>query len=475
MAKRYTIVKIMFYLVIILTVYPVIASALGLTVNTTPFSIYNTGDNGLSILADRLREKGYDVEVILSSLKILRSINRTGLLVIMAPAIKYDMQEAIALADFVLKGGSVLIVDDFYAANSLLSNIWLLLNLASMLFKEDVIFEGIYFNTTAVLMDVGSYYKTPANPVIVNFNDYYGMLSGKVRKVVTSFPSIISVKIKVEQSGLFNEITTALPPEAGILLSTENSWLETDLRAAYEGDAKPDPWEWGGVAFSLGLAFELPNGGKVMMISDPDIFSNKLVSLDGFDNLEFALSIIKWLMRDVGSKVIFFDEAHLPHAIYDPLLALSIWFKAITEVSSSWIIAPFAPFVSLLILIGYIPQLKGFRPRLFSRVERVLENSWTRSRVRGYRQARNYKQACSILLDFLIYEIIRKYGLKEGDWQEVIRELINRRADLIAYRDKIWNFIKQLHEVSIGKRKIRERDFINLVEESKEVRRILLG
>jgi len=344
-----------------------------------------------------------------------------------------------------------------------------------MLFKEDVIFEGIYFNTTAVLMDVGSYYKTPANPVIVNFNDYYGMLSGKVRKVVTSFPSIISVKIKVEQSGLFNEITTALPPEAGILLSTENSWLETDLRAAYEGDAKPDPWEWGGVAFSLGLAFELPNGGKVMMISDPDIFSNKLVSLDGFDNLEFALSIIKWLMRDVGSKVIFFDEAHLPHAIYDPLLALSIWFKAITEVSSSWIIAPFAPFVSLLILIGYIPQLKGFRPRLFSRVERVLENSWTRSRVRGYRQARNYKQACSILLDFLIYEIIRKYGLKEGDWQEVIRELINRRADLIAYRDKIWNFIKQLHEVSIGKRKIRERDFINLVEESKEVRRILLG
>ena len=104
MAKRYTIVKIMFYLVIILTVYPVIASALGFTVNTTPFSIYNTGDDGLSILADRLREKGYDVEVILSSLKILRSINRTGLLVIMAPAIKYDMQEAIALADFVLKG-----------------------------------------------------------------------------------------------------------------------------------------------------------------------------------------------------------------------------------------------------------------------------------------------------------------------------------------------------------------------------------
>ncbi len=475
MPKKYTVIKVLFYLLIIIITYPIIASVLGFNVNSTPFSIYNNGGNGLSYLANELRDNGYDLKTILSSLKILRSINTTGVLAIIAPTIKYDIQEAIAVIDFLNRGGSLLIVDDFYASNSLLGNIWLIFSIAQVFTGQDIILEGIYFNTTAVLMDARSFYKTPANPVIINFNDYYGILGNRVRRVLTSFPSSLSLKVRVNINGSSKELITSLPGEISLLSSTENSWLETDLESAIKNTAKPDPWEWGGASFGLGLAIELPNGGKLVMISDPDIFSNKLIKLPDFDNLRFVLSIMDWLADGRNDVTIFFDEAHLPHMMYDPLLSLSIWFKLITEVSSSWIIAPIAPIIAIITLLGYVPRLKGFRPRLFSRVERVLENSWTKSRIRWYIRSRDFKQACSVILDHLIYSIIRRYGLQETEWDQVIEDLLSRRVDLTSYRYRIMAFMNRLHDYSVGKKKIKEDEFLELLEEYKDVKALILG
>jgi len=472
--RKYAVTKILFYLVISLTIYPVIVGVLGINTNTTPFSIYNRNDDGLSRFYSELKDRNYDIKVILSSLKILRSFNKTGLLIIMSPAVKYDLQESLAVLDFLMRGGSVLIVDDFYAANSLLSNVWLLLNLASLFFETDVMFEGFYFNTTAVLMDAESYYKLPSNPIIRNFNDYYGFLAG-IDRIITSFPSTISVKLRIKQGGEFKEVITALPALASFMYSSQYSWLETDLKSAYKGTATPDENEWGGVPFAIGLAFELPTGGKFAMITDPDIFSNKLIRLADFDNLRFAISLVNWLTGGQEGALIIFDESHLPHAIYDPFLALSLWFKALTEISSSWIIAPIAPFIAVFVLMGYVPKLSGFKPRFFSRVERNIEASWTRTKIKTYRKSRNFKQACSVLLDYLMYSVIRRYGLKEGDWQEVMRELLHRHADLAEYREDIWNFFEALHKAATGKKKIKEHKFLELVKEYKKISRILLS
>jgi len=210
-ARRYTVIKVLFYLLLVIITYPIIASLLGFSINSTPFSIYNSGDNGLSFFARELSKNGYEIKTILSSLKILRSLNNTGVLAIIAPTIKYDIQEAIAVVDFLNRGGSVLIVDDFYASNSLLRNIWLILSMAQLFIGQDMIFEGIYFNTTAVLMDAGSFYKTPANPVITNFNNYYDILGDNVRRILTSFPSTLTLKVLLNINGTRKEIITTLP------------------------------------------------------------------------------------------------------------------------------------------------------------------------------------------------------------------------------------------------------------------------
>lgn len=475
MTKRYTIIKVLFYLLLVIITYPIIASLLGFSINSTPFSIYNDGNNGLSFLASELDKNGYEVRTILSSLKILRSLNNTGVLAIIAPTIRYDIQEAIAVVDFLNRGGSVLIVDDFYASNTLLQNIWLILSIAQLFIGQDVIFEGIYFNTTAVLMDAGSFYKTPANPVIINFNDYYGILGGNIKRIITSFPSILSLKVLLNINGTRKEIITTLPKDACLLYSTENSWLETNLSSAIRGNAEPDPWEWGGVSFGIALAIELPNGGKLVMISDPDIFSNKLIRMKGFDNLAFALSIMEWLSEGKEKKLILFDEAHLPHMPYDPLLSLSIWFKLITEVSLSWIIAPIIPIVAIITLLGYVPRLKGFRPRLFSRVERVLENSWTKTRIKWYIRSRDFKQACSVIFDYLLYSISKHYGIHEEDWNKLINELISRRTDLAMHKERIINFMNALYEYAAGKRKIKANVFFELLDEYKHIKALILS
>mgnify|MGYP000347787927 CR=1 FL=1 len=211
------------------------------------------------------------------------------------------------------------------------------------------------------------------------------------------------------------------------------------------------------------------------MISDPDIFSNGLLKLKEFDNLEFALSLIEWLVKDIENPIIIFDEAHLPHIILDPLFGLSLWFRALTEVSSSWIVAPFVPFLFIVILLGYIPRLSKFQPRLFSRVERTTGMSWAKSRIKWYLKLKNYRYAGSILMDSLIKDIVKRYGIREGSWQEIVEELLGRRSDLAAYRSQIWAFMNTLHSIVQKKKKIKREDFLKIIDEYKKIRELLLS
>ena len=475
MAKKYTLLKLIFWIVLLLTIYPITVGSFALNTLSPPFSIFNTRNDGLSKFAGLLNENGYRVQVISSSLKILRSVNETSLLIIIAPSLRYDIQEAIALIDYMMRGGSVLIVDDFYAANSLLENMWMMMRFAANFVGENANFGGLYFNTSAVLMDVGSYEKNPANVIVRRFNDYYGILSD-VDSVITSFPSIITIKLYIKtDERKIREIVAPLPSQVGFMISTGYSWLETNLSSALRGEAAPDPWEWGGVSFSLGFIIDLPFGSRFAMISDPDIFSNKLISLKEHDNAKFAISLIKWLVKDSPNALILFDEAHLPHPIYDPLLGLSMWFRLLSEASSSWILAPIMPLLIIFILIGYIPRLSKFKPRLLSRVERVTERSWLRARIRWYKQARNYRYAASVLIDYLIQSVVAKYGLKSGEWEDVLGELLERHADLLSHKQKIMELMYKLQEISLGKKKISDKQFVEIVDKYLEIKQMLLG
>ena len=95
--------------------------------NSSPFSIYNEGWDGLTEFKDLINENhpSTSVETIIGSTNALNRLNSTGgansgTLIIMGPKVSYDPTEAIAIMLYFLKGGRLIIADDFGTANDIL-------------------------------------------------------------------------------------------------------------------------------------------------------------------------------------------------------------------------------------------------------------------------------------------------------------------------------------------------------------------
>ena len=94
----------------------------------TEFSIYNDGWNGISEFRALIEdsENAITVKSLLGSTNALNRLNTSsgadaGTLIIMGPKVRYDPTESIAILLYVVKGGRVLIADDFGTGNDILS------------------------------------------------------------------------------------------------------------------------------------------------------------------------------------------------------------------------------------------------------------------------------------------------------------------------------------------------------------------
>jgi len=475
LTKSRTMIKVIGYLALILSAYSISASILFGGHSTAAYSIFNNGDRGISELKNMIeKDLGARVEILLSSLKSLGRINKPPsetVLVIIAPTIPYSFEETIGLIQFVLSGGSVLIVDDFGKANTLLRNLWNILSLGTLLNNaNDTPVKGIYFNTSAILCDAASYYKSPINPIIVNFGLIPGIDTG-VNKIVTFSPSSLSLELFI------NGEIRYIPMPLGLLYTTSYSWLETDTTHAIEGKMHPDSWEWGGIPFSLGIALSLTNGSRFALLTDPDIFSNKAFSISGFQNKVFARNLFNWLLGKNGRYVIF-DESHIGHLPVDPVYGISLWLRFLTDISSSWFIAPALPFVLFSIIFGYLPREEKRTIAILSRVERALEEEKFKKRARWFRRRADYRSMSSYLIRYILLEIQKAYGLLVNDIEEGIRRILIIRPDIRSAidQDELFDFLSTLKAISTGDKLVRkEQEFVRLLEKFEKFRQILFS
>ncbi len=475
LTKSKTIVKIIAYLALILSAYSITAIVIISEQSTATYSVLNKGEQGLSDLKSLIEnDLGARVEILLSSLKSLGRINilpNRSVLVIIAPTIPFSFEETIGLIQFILGGGSVLIVDDFGKANTLLRNLWNILSIGTLIAgANNTPIRGIYFNTTAILCDASSYYRSPINPVIVNFGMIPGIDRG-VSRVVTFSPASLSLEVIVNGKERY------LPLPLGLLYTTSYSWLETDTADALKGEMNPDSWEWGGIPFSLGIALSLGgNGGRFVLLTDPDIFSNKALKLTGFQNRIFAKNLFSWLLGQNGRYVVF-DESHISHLPIDPVYGISLWLRFLTDISSSWFIAPALPLVLFSIIFGYLPKEEGRAIALLSRVERSLEEDRFKKRAKWFRRRRDFRSMSSFLLRYLALEIQKSYGIIVSDIEDGIRRILLIRTDIEPrIRNEALNVLKILKEISDGEKKIKkEQEFILLLKRFEEINRSLFS
>ncbi|MHA2091387.1 MAG: hypothetical protein ACW98K_11050 [Candidatus Kariarchaeaceae archaeon] len=254
-------------LLVLFAVAPVLLAALPNAESNQTFSVYNEGWDGLSVVKNQIEgildgsNQKYEVTNIISNLNVLNRFNGSGVLFIIGPAARFDVTETISLILYILKGGSVVIADDYGSGNDILDPIFSAFenidkfaesseelgfdvpNLSEILFEGEEsndtsdpgaggtdlldpsaalaeeqggdIFSELLgnlilrfgFNTSGVLMDAGSNNGNPTRPIITEIDDtvFEGSFTQGVNKIQMEFASIISVKLKISETEIDND------------------------------------------------------------------------------------------------------------------------------------------------------------------------------------------------------------------------------------------------------------------------------
>jgi len=423
-----------------------------------------------------IEDEGYDTKLIISDPESAINIGTRIVYVIIGPSLKYDEQSALTILSLLQNGSSILIADDFGRANTLLQWIWRMIpaeqaviSLFGGSFGSGVSVKSfmIYFNTSAVVMDAGSYWRNPAYVVVRNFNDYYGILSGHVRKVLTKFAVSISVDMEVKcENGTEKRFITPLPSELGFMTTTPFSWLETNIDSIMDGEAAPDYDEWGGIPFSLGITIEIPNGGRIAIIGDPDIFTNEVLSIadeEGFDNKEFAQRLIDWLAFGSKSRIIVFDESRKAFTPDNPLFGLALAMKVITSFTRYWIIAPLIPIIFMMFFVYYLPRRFKTKVKIFKSSVKKTGTSPYYGRYLWYMYRGGYREAFKIIIDNLRRTIKFRLGIRQEKWDGILEAIQKRRPDLVGDIEKLRSIVEIWFDIIRGKKvKLTPDDYIEI-------------
>ncbi|MHA1400529.1 MAG: hypothetical protein ACTSQE_09280 [Candidatus Heimdallarchaeaceae archaeon] len=225
---KYSIALFILFLVIIV---PIFIGLVGLGGYGIKFSIYNTGWDGLSTVYDTLKaEDRFEITNGMSSLTILNRLNKSGVLVIIGPTTSYNFAETISLITFLVRGGSLIVADDFGSGNEIFEPLWNIIQTYDSLVElglvpslTDVFFgnqtaptnattveelagaaifkmmsgmlKAIGFNQT-ILMDAGSNYGgISSQPLLKDTNPDNPLTTGISKGLQMEFGTVLSVKI----------------------------------------------------------------------------------------------------------------------------------------------------------------------------------------------------------------------------------------------------------------------------------------
>ncbi|MCR8433207.1 MAG: DUF4350 domain-containing protein [Crenarchaeota archaeon] len=448
---------------------------------STPYSLISTAKNGLSELRKILRDNGFETSVIISDPEAAMNLNEPLVYVIIGPTLDYDMQSLITLLYLLQNGSSLMIVDDFGRANSIIDAFFSLLNPNEMFqfifghkpADANVTKLRLYINTSVVVLDASSYWKNPANIIVEDFDRSLGIFSPNVQRILARFASTFFIDVELSYiNGSKKRYNVPIPSELGIMRTTQYSWLETDLKSIIEGTARPDYTEFGGVPFTIGLTFTI-GGSRIMIISDPDIFTNEAFEISqksGFDNRAFALDVFRWL-SDGKRRIVLFDESRKGITPENPLFGIAVSVKAISFISRYWIIAPLIPLIFTLFFAAYIPRQFKEEVKIFKVTRKREGIPPYYGRYLWYMYKGGLEEAFKIIVGDLKQAIKLKTGTTETEWDRILEHLKRVRPDLSNLTDQLGEITKIWDLMMKGKRvKLRITDYTKMFELIKQIR-----
>jgi len=451
------------------------------------FSIYNTGWDGTSDLRAQLEQEGFEFHPVVSTLNALTRLDEMGVLAIIGPTIFFDPTETVALAYFIMRGGSVIIADDFGRANDILG----LVNTILAPFVNSINTSGMGVSTLplagikingSLLMDAQSYYLSPVMPILRNFIDFPGgpSLSG-INRVITSYPSSISFLGYNNDTGETRWVPTfsyqGVPIPSGIAVSSTNSWLETDIASAKKGDYYPDEYEWRGVPFSVMVPLPLSalGVGNILICSDPSIFINELMGMSTYDNAELASRLFEWLDWNNTGRI-YYDESHLSSSggrvllsIIDPFSYVNLYLRYVDSFTMFPLLAPLFPLITFIFLRRRYPKSKGPSPLLMTKIKQQRSRSFFAAKMAWYMNYQQFANALNLIYKRLHRRLKKKFGLEgELDAGAIIGLLKSHFPYDFDFK-KVEETLNKVEQIIKKSKKISEEEFTRLVFEIKDI------
>lgn len=405
-------------------------------VYTYDFSIYNEDWNGLSQYRAAIESTNRSVYSIEASMSVVARENGSAVLMIMGPVRDFSLDVTLVVYTHLLAGGGVLIADDFGSANSSLT---ILNYLVSSLLPGSlpINVSGFLSFTGGVMYDLDSYdpAKEPRLPIIRDFHSFLGADGGLLTSGVNE---------------LHLNYATAINPYcalglAGIAWSTPRTWCETNI---LDPTPYPDSYEWNGslpVAGALDFSSPSnPNGGRIVAVSDPSIFSNDMYGRFQ-DNQRFAANIIEWLSHSDNSRPVLFCEELLAVPYYTSEFFFGLYLGRALWLSSLPYLSALYPLITAIGIKKYLPELKKPEVKSVSDVFLRRGQTYFSERMSYYRTEGNYARVVKMLYRKL------KRGLKKHQRLSEVRP--RELWDLMHYRDS----------------KLRETEFIATIERIEQI------
>ncbi|MHA1267239.1 MAG: DUF4350 domain-containing protein [Candidatus Helarchaeota archaeon] len=397
-------------------------------VSDQPYSIFNTGDGGCSTFREDIEAMGYETTAIISSYAELTKFPEdyplnTTILFVIGPKAIFFPTDLFPVQDLLNAGGHVVILQDMGTAN------------------EALIFLGFI-----------SFFQY-GNPFDLPFQDGY-ICEGAGGGDPTSAAFSTSLTIA---GGSFNVLFWTASPLGGTMspftfvdYSPASAWL--DLNKNFYQDA--------GEGSQAGGYPVTAQSGNMILISDPDILTNRLITDPGYQNRAFAAALVTSITGGDTSWKIIFDESHQVKYGY----SASFYFGLIIGIEDfillSWVFAPLGPYLAFKLTKKFIPEAEKPEKVKLSKVKREGESLYVK-RLNWFKQRRRYDKALELLYRRLKRSLTKTLKLKEFDKDQIISILLENYPDTIDEKQLVKAF-ETFESIEKGRRVPYEDEFLRI-------------
>jgi len=465
----------LFLVIFLFTFIPLFGPIFDQGINDQNFSIYNEDWNGASDFSNALKDDGYEVKSIQSSLSATERLDKSILLILLGPNLFYNpIFEIPYFIDFFdnTTKNSLFICHDHGSTSTLLWEIFI----ASALDPHVQGAIPVTLFANGILRDNGSYHVAPDFPVIQSFSAHPTTVG--ISDVILSEASAAVGGPFLSYFGwdLVGSSTSYgyVDKNDDHMYNFDDDFVDLSLMGAIL-PGFPDKWPLGGYSQGVFMAKDAITS-RVFVSADASLFNNELISEPGYDNLQFGLNIVNWLTYGEPKEdwIIVFDEAHIrPEYTRDMTSAGIFGFivQYIIHLSTNPITAWIYPLLAIYSLKKYLPKKdeksekkKADEQEKKEEREKFRTSSFFAEKIGWYREKGRYGKALTLLYRRLERKLNALMRGQKITTKNVIDLVVSKEPKTTKIKiRRIAKFMDTIISIKEGKSKVKnEQEFEDL-------------